>query len=101
MCCAGIHFRFRLEILSTGRTRLRVFNCPPGLKESDRLPEPIFTPSTKAELGEHDINIDFAETARLIGQQRAEEIRDLSLAIYRKGVKHRRSKGYHHCGYQI
>lgn len=59
---------------------------PEGLKESQQLPEPIFTPSTKAELGEHDINIDFTETVRLIGQTHAEKIRDLSLAIYKKGA---------------
>jgi phosphoribosylaminoimidazole-succinocarboxamide synthase len=59
---------------------------PEGLQESQQLPGPIFTPSTKAEQGEHDINIDFAETARLIGQAQAEKIRDLSLAIYNKGA---------------
>lgn len=59
---------------------------PAGLKESQQLPEPIFTPSTKAELGEHDINIDFGEAARLIGPSQAEKIRDLSLAIYKKGA---------------
>lgn len=61
-------------------------SLPEGLKESEQLPEPIFTPSTKAELGEHDINIDFDEAARLIGQKQAEKIRDLSLAIYQKGA---------------
>lgn len=60
---------------------------PDGLRESDPLPEPIFTPSTKAELGEHDINISFDEVIDLIGQQRAEQIRDLSLEIYKKGAK--------------
>ncbi len=59
---------------------------PAELTESQRLPEPIFTPSTKAELGEHDINIDFDEAARLIGSTPAEKIRDLSLAIYQKGA---------------
>ncbi|MGD9172989.1 MAG: phosphoribosylaminoimidazolesuccinocarboxamide synthase [Desulfobacterales bacterium] len=59
---------------------------PEGLKESEQLPEPIFTPSTKAELGEHDINIDFVEAARQIGQKQAEKIRELSLAIYKKGT---------------
>ncbi len=59
---------------------------PEGLKESQQLPEPIFTPSTKAELGEHDINIDFNEAARIIGQTQAEKIRALSLAIYQKGA---------------
>ena len=61
-------------------------SLPQGLKESEQLPEPIFTPSTKAELGEHDINIAFDEAARLIGQTKAEKIRDLSLAIYKKGA---------------
>ena len=61
-------------------------SLPEGLKESEQLPEPIFTPSTKAELGEHDINIDFVEASRLIGQKQAEKIRELSLAIYKKGA---------------
>jgi phosphoribosylaminoimidazole-succinocarboxamide synthase len=60
---------------------------PEGLKESDRLPEPIFTPSTKEELGKHDINIDFEEMARRIGLPLAEQVRDLSLAIYNKGAR--------------
>ncbi len=59
----------------------------PGLRESDQLPEPIFTPSTKEELGAHDINIDFDETVKRIGQKRAMEVRDLSLAIYKKGAE--------------
>ena len=59
----------------------------PGLQESDRLPEPIFTPSTKEELGAHDINIDFAETVKRIGIDRASKVRDLSLAIYKKGTE--------------
>jgi len=59
----------------------------PGLRESDRLPEPIFTPSTKEELGAHDINIDFEETVKRIGAERASKVRDLSLAIYKKGAE--------------
>lgn len=59
----------------------------PGLKESDRLPEPIFTPSTKEELGAHDINIDYAETVKRIGEDTASKVRDLSLAIYKKGAE--------------
>ena len=59
---------------------------PEGLTESQRLPEPLFTPSTKEELGAHDINIDFEETARRIGRKKAEAVRSLSLAIYEKGV---------------
>ena len=58
---------------------------PEGLRESDQLPEPIFTPSTKEELGAHDINIDFAETEIRIGKELASKARDLSLAIYKKG----------------
>jgi phosphoribosylaminoimidazole-succinocarboxamide synthase len=56
-----------------------------GLRESDRLPEPIFTPSTKAEDGMHDLNISFAEAAELIGKEAAEKVRDLSLKIYSFG----------------
>ena len=63
-----------------------------GLTESDKLPEPIFTPSTKEEEG-HDINIDFEETCRLIGVGHAEKVRDLSLAIYQKGTQLALEKG--------
>ena len=66
---------------------------PAGLVESDRLPEPIFTPSTKAEQGEHDINIDFEEAKNLVGQETAEKIRDLSLMIYQKGSSLAAEKG--------
>jgi phosphoribosylaminoimidazole-succinocarboxamide synthase len=66
---------------------------PIGLMESDRLPEPIFTPSTKEELGKHDINISFAEMVDRVGRRLAEEARDLSLAIYRRGVELAQRKG--------
>jgi phosphoribosylaminoimidazole-succinocarboxamide synthase len=66
---------------------------PEGLKESQQLPEPIFTPSTKAEQGEHDINIDFNEAANLIGEAKAQKIRDLSVAIYKKGAELANQKG--------
>ena len=66
---------------------------PEGLKESQQLPEPIFTPSTKAEQGEHDINIDFNAAANLIGREKAEMIRDLSVAIYKKGADLADQKG--------
>ena len=59
---------------------------PPGLVESQKLPEPIFTPSTKAELGTHDENIDFATMANQIGAALAAKVRDLSLAIYRRAL---------------
>ena len=60
-------------------------DLPGGLQESDKLPEPIFTPSTKEELGAHDINIDFAEAEKRIGKDLAEKAKDFSLAIYKKG----------------
>ena len=66
---------------------------PEGLQESQKLPDPIFTPSTKAEHGEHDINIDFEEAARLVGQARAENLRQLSIEIYKKGVELADQKG--------
>lgn len=65
----------------------------PGLSESSKLPEPIFTPSTKEEVGVHDINIDFEEACRRIGKELAEKVRDLSLAIYQKGSQLALEKG--------
>jgi len=67
-------------------------SLPPGLVESDRLPKPIFTPSTKEETG-HDINIDFEEACRRIGRPIAERIRDISIGIYEKGVEIAAPKG--------
>jgi len=58
---------------------------PQGLKESDKLPEPLFTPSTKEEIGLHDVNIDFDTVVNKIGRTLAEKVRKLSLAIYEKG----------------
>jgi len=55
---------------------------PGGLQESQELPDPIFTPATKADSGEHDENIDFDRVVSLIGRERADAIRDLSLRIY-------------------
>ncbi|MBW2591452.1 MAG: phosphoribosylaminoimidazolesuccinocarboxamide synthase [Deltaproteobacteria bacterium] len=60
---------------------------PPGLKESEKLPQPLFTPSTKADEGLHDINIEFKEAENLIGKSLAGQVRDLTLAIYEKGSK--------------
>ncbi|NPB09027.1 MAG: phosphoribosylaminoimidazolesuccinocarboxamide synthase [Thermodesulfobacteria bacterium] len=65
---------------------------PPGLKEADRLPEPIFTPSTKAQEG-HDVNITFEECADLIGREMAERVRDLSLEIYRRAADYAEERG--------
>jgi len=68
-------------------------DLPIGLKESDRLPEPIFTPSTKADIGLHDINIDFDEAVRMVGKDVAEEVKRLSLSIYSKGAEISNEKG--------
>jgi len=65
---------------------------PPGLTESDRLPMPIFTPSTKAESG-HDENIDFGETVRRVGRRIAEQLRSRSLSIFQRGDEYARQRG--------
>lgn len=56
---------------------------PPGLLESEELPQPVFTPATKAAVGDHDENIDMVAVSRIIGAERAEQVRDLSVLIYR------------------
>jgi phosphoribosylaminoimidazole-succinocarboxamide synthase len=65
---------------------------PAGLRESDRLPEPIFTPATKAESG-HDVNISEAEAGRLVGAPLIARLKALTLEIYRRGSVHAESKG--------
>ncbi|HUE51129.1 MAG TPA: phosphoribosylaminoimidazolesuccinocarboxamide synthase [Terriglobales bacterium] len=65
---------------------------PAGLKESDRLPEPIFTPATKATSG-HDENIQFAEMTRIVGPELSNQLRDISLTIYTKAAEYARQKG--------
>lgn len=65
---------------------------PDGLKESYKLETPIFTPSTKAEKG-HDINISFEETVRIVGQEMAEKLRDISLKIYTKASNMAEKRG--------
>jgi phosphoribosylaminoimidazole-succinocarboxamide synthase len=65
---------------------------PPGLHESDRLPAPIFTPATKAESG-HDENISEAEAGRIVGPDLIGRLRDLTLAIYSRGVAHAATRG--------
>jgi phosphoribosylaminoimidazole-succinocarboxamide synthase len=66
---------------------------PEGLKESDKLPEPVFTPSTKADSGLHDINIDFEKTVEKIGKPLAEKVKTISLEIYNKGADLAYKKG--------
>ncbi len=66
---------------------------PGGLVEADRLPEPIFTPATKAEEGEHDENVSFEYLAAEVGQGLAGQLRRLSLALYQAGADHARERG--------
>lgn len=66
---------------------------PPGLVDGSRLPEPIFTPATKAELGTHDENVDFAAVAATVGDQDAEELRRLTLAVYDRAEGVARERG--------
>jgi phosphoribosylaminoimidazole-succinocarboxamide synthase len=67
---------------------------PQGLRESEQLPEPIFTPATKADIGDHDENVDFDRAAEIIGDRSLlEELRRLSIAIYELGAEHARQNG--------
>lgn len=73
---------------------------PEGLKESDKLPEPIYTPTTKAEIGDHDENVTFEETVQILekeypgkGREYAETLRDMTIKIYEKCADYAREKG--------
>jgi phosphoribosylaminoimidazole-succinocarboxamide synthase len=67
---------------------------PEGLRESEKLPEPIFTPATKAELGDHDENIDFDRAAEIVGNQvLMEELRRISIEVYQRGADHAAQRG--------
>jgi phosphoribosylaminoimidazole-succinocarboxamide synthase len=66
---------------------------PPGLRESDRLPEPIFTPATKAEMGQHDENISEAEASRRVGHDTIRCLKELSLEIYRRAADYASRRG--------
>ncbi len=66
---------------------------PPGLQQAERLPEPIFTPATKAAMGDHDINVSFADVVDRIGAELAEQVRDVSLALYRHAAEFARERG--------
>ncbi|HEX4903541.1 MAG TPA: phosphoribosylaminoimidazolesuccinocarboxamide synthase, partial [Acidimicrobiales bacterium] len=66
---------------------------PSGLQESERLPEPVFTPATKADAGDHDINIDFETAADMVGRDVAEQARDVALAAYGRGADWARERG--------
>lgn len=66
---------------------------PADLQESDRLPEPVFTPSTKAEVGDKDENISFDAAAELVGEPLAAKVRDVSLELYQRGAEWARERG--------
>ncbi|RKT84694.1 phosphoribosylaminoimidazole-succinocarboxamide synthase [Saccharopolyspora antimicrobica] len=66
---------------------------PAGLVEASQLPEPIFTPATKAELGDHDENISFDAVAAQLGAERAEQLREVTLRVYERAAEHARSRG--------
>ena len=68
-------------------------SLPAGLREADRLPEPVFTPSTKAEMGTHDENISFDRAAELLGRDLAQQVRQASLAIYREAAEYALKRG--------
>lgn len=68
-------------------------NLPEGLQQADKLPEAIYTPSTKADVGEHDENIDYDKTIELLGEARAAEVRDVSLKLYTEAANYAREHG--------
>lgn len=66
---------------------------PAGLREADKLPEPLFTPSTKAEMGAHDENISFAQAEELLGQTLAAQVRDAAIALYKEAAAYALTRG--------
>jgi phosphoribosylaminoimidazole-succinocarboxamide synthase len=74
-------------------TAMHGIPLPAGLEESARLPEPVFTPSTKADQGLHDENISFEATVDILGKERAEQAREVSLELYRRGAAWAAARG--------
>ncbi len=66
---------------------------PEGLQQAEKLPEPIFTPSTKASVGDHDENVSFEKIVALIGQEMAEQVRDVSLQLYKEASEYAKQRG--------
>ena len=79
------------EYRSTGS--VSGIKLPPGLTEASHLPEPIFTPSTKEQVGEHDVNIDFDTVVKLVGKDTADKIKASTLAVYKKACEIAEPKG--------
>jgi phosphoribosylaminoimidazole-succinocarboxamide synthase len=73
--------------------RLCGMRLPEGLQESDRLPEPLFTPSTKADIGAHDENISFEQVEDMVGKDLADQLKDVSMAIYQRAVEFAEPRG--------
>lgn len=69
------------------------FELPEGMKESDKFPSPLFTPSTKAELGDHDENISIEAMEEILGKEQAEKVADISVKLYQKAAEFAREKG--------
>jgi phosphoribosylaminoimidazole-succinocarboxamide synthase len=69
------------------------FVLPTGLREADKLPEPLFTPSTKAAVGDHDENISYAQAIELLGESRAAQVRDAAIALYVEAANFAATKG--------
>ncbi|MDD3815391.1 MAG: phosphoribosylaminoimidazolesuccinocarboxamide synthase [Desulfocapsaceae bacterium] len=69
------------------------FDLPAGMQESDQFPQPLFTPSTKAALGNHDENISIATMETMVGKERAREIADISIKLYSRAAEYARKKG--------
>ena len=66
---------------------------PAGLQQAEQLPEPIFTPSTKASVGDHDMNVDFGQVVDLIGEERANQVREVAIQLYKTAAHYARSRG--------
>ena len=66
---------------------------PAGLREAEKLPQPLFTPSTKAAIGDHDENISYAQAVELLGEKMAEKVRDATLALYTEAANYAATKG--------
>jgi phosphoribosylaminoimidazole-succinocarboxamide synthase len=66
---------------------------PAGLKRASQLPEPIFTPATKADIGDHDENIDMKRAEQLVGRDLAQQVKDLSITIYREAARYALTRG--------
>jgi len=68
-------------------------DLPPGLQQAQQLPEPIFTPATKADVGDHDENIDYATTEKLVGAEMAAKVKEVTLRLYKEAAAFARVKG--------